>query len=76
MSTKSDIQWCDGTCNPVMGCGGCELWPKNRAVKKTVVDELIQQFPDVPKATFTSIVKKALQDYGNRGTLPLPGRVH
>jgi protein gp37 len=27
MSVKSNIQYCDGTINPVMGCqGGCELW--------------------------------------------------
>lgn len=26
MSLHSQIQWCDGTVNPVMGCEGCELW--------------------------------------------------
>ena len=26
MIDVSDIQWCDGTVNPVMGCDGCELW--------------------------------------------------
>ena len=25
---NSKIQWCDDTENPVMGCDGCELWPK------------------------------------------------
>ena len=64
MSESSDIQWCDSTCNPVMGCDGCELWPKNAAVRKALVGELIRQFPDVTKAIFTSIVKKVLQDYG------------
>jgi len=64
MAEKSDIQWCDGTCNPVMGCDGCELWPKNAAVRKTVVDELVRQFPDTSKDIFISIVKKVLQDYG------------
>lgn len=28
----SPIQWCDGTVNPVVGCGGCELW-QPRTVK-------------------------------------------
>jgi hypothetical protein len=27
MSQKTKIQWCDSTTNPVMGCGGCELYP-------------------------------------------------
>ncbi len=26
MSSTTKIQWCDSTCNPTMGCEGCELW--------------------------------------------------
>jgi protein gp37 len=26
MSIITKIQWCDSTCNPTMGCEGCELW--------------------------------------------------
>jgi protein gp37 len=26
MSKNTDIQWCDSTVNPTMGCDGCELW--------------------------------------------------
>lgn len=26
MGATSEIQWCDGTVNPVIGCQGCELW--------------------------------------------------
>lgn len=26
MRKSTPIQWCDSTVNPVMGCGGCELW--------------------------------------------------
>ncbi len=26
MAQKTKIQWCDSTINPVMGCGGCELY--------------------------------------------------
>lgn len=25
---NTDIEWCDSTVNPVMGCEGCELWTK------------------------------------------------
>ena len=27
MSDKTSIQWCHSTVNPIMGCGGCELFP-------------------------------------------------
>jgi hypothetical protein len=27
MSDKTSIQWSDSTINPIMGCGGCELFP-------------------------------------------------
>src|SRR5687767_9401374 len=30
MSRETKIQWCDSTCNPTMGCEGCELWNKQR----------------------------------------------
>jgi len=30
MSIKTKIQWCDSTCNPTMGCDGCELWDRKR----------------------------------------------
>lgn len=30
MSRETKIQWCDSTCNPTMGCEGCELWSKTR----------------------------------------------
>ncbi|MBN9523983.1 DUF5131 family protein [bacterium] len=26
MAISTSIQWCDSTCNPTMGCDGCELW--------------------------------------------------
>jgi protein gp37 len=30
MARETDIQWCDSTVNPVMGCDGCELWTEKR----------------------------------------------
>ena len=30
MSKNTNIQWCDSTCNPTMGCDGCELWCPQR----------------------------------------------
>lgn len=45
MSDVTNIQWCDSTVNPIMGCGGCELFPSrgeilaeiNQAVSSTGV---------------------------------------
>ena len=30
MSVETPIQWADCTCNPIMGCTGCELWSAER----------------------------------------------
>lgn len=30
MSEKTNIEWCDSTVNPTMGCDGCELWTGDR----------------------------------------------
>ena len=44
MSKKTNIQWCDSTVNPVMGCGGCELFPKApRPILAAIDRELIEQ---------------------------------
>jgi protein gp37 len=29
MSDKTPIQWTDSSSNPIMGCGGCELFPES-----------------------------------------------
>lgn len=36
MSQKTNIQWCDSTINPVMGCGGCELFPAPAEVVSSI----------------------------------------
>lgn len=47
MSVSTKIQWCDSTCNPTMGCEGCELW--NRKVKKCYAGMLHVRFGGVTK---------------------------
>jgi protein gp37 len=32
MSKNTDIEWCDSTINPSMGCEGCELWTKKTRI--------------------------------------------
>lgn len=33
MAKDTDIEWCDSTVNPTMGCDGCELWNEQAGVK-------------------------------------------
>ncbi|QDV21103.1 Phage protein Gp37/Gp68 [Gimesia panareensis] len=42
MSSNTKIQWCDSTCNPTMGCDGCELW--TRQIKKCYAGTLHVRF--------------------------------
>lgn len=42
MSISTKIQWCDSTCNPTMGCEGCELWTKK--IKKCYAGTLHVRF--------------------------------
>lgn len=42
MSIATKIQWCDSTCNPTMGCEGCELWTGD--VKKCYAGTLHVRF--------------------------------
>lgn len=30
VAEKTEIQWCDSTVNPTMGCDGCEIWSRLR----------------------------------------------
>jgi len=47
MSIGTKIQWADSTCNPTMGCEGCELW--NSKVKKCYAGWLHVRFGGVTK---------------------------
>lgn len=35
---NTKIQWCDSTVNPIMGCWGCELFPKSPVSILTAID--------------------------------------
>lgn len=43
MSTKTKIQWCDSTVNPIMGCGGCELFLPPQTILKRIDQEIQNQ---------------------------------
>ena len=40
MSDKTKIQWCHSTVNPIMGCGGCELFPSPADVLGSIDESL------------------------------------
>ncbi len=44
MGMHTEIQWCDSTCNPTMGCEGCELWNPKTGVKKCYAGVLHARF--------------------------------
>lgn len=64
MSKITDIQWCDSTINPIMGCGGCELFPPPSQVLASI-DQAVDGtgakidskriFKDLVDAAFQSI---------------------
>jgi protein gp37 len=49
MSISTKIQWVDSTCNPTMGCEGCELWNPKARVKKCYAGTLHTRFGGVTK---------------------------
>src|SRR5688572_33443058 len=58
---KTHIQWCDSTVNPVMGCDGCELWPRNAQIVVKIVMRLLQ-LTALPADGLLCTVRRALGD--------------
>jgi protein gp37 len=70
MSKITDIQWCDSTVNPIMGCCGCELFPPPSQVLAA-----IDQAVDGTGATINSkrIFKEFVDDAFQSIKTPQPG---
>jgi len=49
MSAATKIQWCDSTCNPTMGCEGCELWNAKAGAKSCYAGVLHGRFAGTMK---------------------------
>lgn len=58
MSIYSSIQWCDTTLNPVMGCDGCELFPKPSHLTRAFLTALQSITGEIPSAIRTAIEAK------------------
>ena len=60
MADETQIQWCDSTVNPIMGCGGCELFPSPsevlRAIDEAVAPAQATWKPDHAKHLYRDLV--------------------
>lgn len=48
MGERSSIEWTDSTCNPEMGCDGCELWSPAAGVKICYAGVLTERYASGP----------------------------
>ena len=68
MAQITDIQWCDSTVNPIMGCVGCELFPKPSEILTKIDAEVRSAGAEIEsRALFKELVTAALT-----GITPLP----
>lgn len=42
MASETKIQWCDSAVNPIMGCGGCELFAKSPSGMFATIDKSLR----------------------------------
>jgi protein gp37 len=68
MSEITEIQWADSTVNPIMGCGGCELFPPPGEVL-TAIDEAVADAGTniSSRAIFKSLVNDRFSKIENPG---------
>ncbi len=62
MSNATKIQWCHSTVNPIMGCGGCELFPSSSSICERLDSALGQAGPwasGTSLSIFTVLAAKA-----------------
>jgi protein gp37 len=70
MSTITDIQWADTTVNPIMGCGGCELYPSPGQVLGAIDAAVAATGPRVDSRT---IYKELIHEAYSKILQPKPG---
>lgn len=65
MGTKTKIQWCDSTVNPIMGCAGCELFPSPGKVLAAIDAAVMKELPSwkagEAKRVYQALIKEALR---------------
>lgn len=66
------IQWCDSTTNPIMGCGGCELFPAPGEILLRL-DVALANFYTWPPGTSKEIYKELITEAYGMIEHPLAG---
>jgi protein gp37 len=65
MGAKTQIQWCDSTVNPIMGCAGCELFPSPAKVLAAIDAAVTKELPSwkagEAKRVYQALIKEALR---------------
>ncbi len=72
MSNKTKIQWCHSTVNPIMGCGGCELFPSPSQILAEIDAVLVLNSKwktGMSRTIFRELIKSAYAEIST----PLPG---
>ena len=68
MSDKTKIQWCDSTVNPIMGCGGCELFPTPGEILAAINHAVAATGATInSKAIFRALVDECFSRLTNSG---------
>jgi protein gp37 len=62
MSQETDIEWCDGTVNPIMGCPGCELYPSPEKVLFELDGAIQDVAPNWSKGTSRGIYRPLIRE--------------
>jgi protein gp37 len=70
MSKNTNIQWCTSTINPVMGCGGCELFPNPPHILKKIDDAVATIGANVKSQ---NILKPLINEHYAKIKNPHPG---
>lgn len=72
MSDQTKIQWCSSTVNPIMGCGGCELFPAPAEVLGEI-DRALGKMVEWPKETSRAIFRRLVEEAFANIANPLEG---
>ena len=71
---ETKIQWSDSTVNPIMGCGGCELFPKPQQVLAALDERMSAMLPNRKPGSSRRIYRKLIFDAYDG--MPEPNRVN
>ncbi len=74
MSEETKIQWADTTVNPIMGCGGCELYPSPEVVITAIVEAINEKAPGIKTTNsyIRGVFKKLVDEVFEHSENPHP----